>query len=552
MIVSDRGYRWLSFAVLAAYAAVQSVALMAPWFPADDMQELAFVRLAEGWTGLLGVDAFGLFRPVKNLAFFCLSGLESCGMPAVRAFAVAIGLATFFPVRAFFRRVFDDRRYALAATAVWMLAPTLVSSVVWLSCINIQLMCAFAAGAIVLHDRGRPVIAALLVLLACVSYESAVAVGPCIVVFDFFLRPSRMRERGTYCTYAFYAAVTLAFLVVRHFVGSVHAVNGSFANCTRMDIVFASAYISWQHFLSWIWPFGRMAVFGGYAAGSVPPFVLVSSWLAIAAVAAAALVLRRRSPAVAFGLAVSLVGFLPVSNVTGVGNGPYGDYYLGIASFGLATASVALCTVRIARPFIAVLRVAAFIAAFHWAWLWADGDRAYFAAAENFPEFFGNKIVLVKRLADAGLWDASLELGREVESTVGAESGQMSDVYLVRGLHALQVVKNADQAIAFFEKSRKGDDFGGAGRNRDYYIGCVYEDLKDDTEKAAALYASSLRGRWTGDSVPAADRYARILAIKGDLESAIPIWEKALLIDPDNESVRHNLSQARSSLKCQK
>jgi len=526
---------------LVAYAAIQAMALTAPWFPADDAQQLAFVRGLEGLGRLFGVDSFGLFRPVKNLLFLLFAWLEPLGMPAVRLLAIALGLATYFPVRAFFRCVFGDERYALLGAAIWLLAPTLVSSVVWLSCVNIQLMCGFAAAAFVCHDRGRPVWTSLCLFLACVSYESAVAIGPCLVVFDFFLRAERFRARRTWGRYALYAMVTLVFLAVRHLVGSVHAVNGSFANCSRFDIVCASASFVCQHFLSWLWPFGRMTVFGGYAAGSVPTATLVASWVLVVACVILALALRRRRPAIGFGLAFALVGFLPVSNVTGVGNGPYGDYYLGIASLGLAAALVGLCQMRLGRFLVPIWRLAAVAAAFHWAWLWADGDRAYFAAAENFPSFFGNHLILVERLANVGCFKEALQLGRDVEAMVGSESGQMSQVYLVRALYEIRETKDAERALALLEKSRKTNDFGGPLQDCSYYVGCVYEDLLNDAARAERLYAAALRHPWTVNSVPVADRLARLWAERGRRDEAIALWRRVLKMQPGNATVRHNL-----------
>jgi len=546
---SIRKQRLLTLAVLVVYAAIQGLAVTASWFPADDDQELAFLRTMGSGVGLFGVDAFGLFRPVKNLLFFLFAHLEPFGMPAVRSAALAIGIATFFPVLAFFRRIWSDGYRALFAAAVWLLAPTLVSSVVWLSCVNIQLMCGLAAAAFVFHDRERPFAASILLFLACISYESAVAIGPCIVVFDFFLRTERLKTRRGRWTYALYAAVTVAFLLLRHLAGSAHSVNGSFAGCTRADLMVASAYFACQHFLSWFWPFGRMTVFGGYAAGSVSATVLALAWVILTAAAATAILLRRNKPAIGFGIAFALVAFLPVSNITGVGNGPYGDYYLGLPSFGLAAALVAAAGIRIFRILVPAVRLAALAAAFHWAWLWADGDRAYFAAAENFPAFFGNKLFLVTRLWDAGLRNEALQLARDVEMLIGPDSGQMAGIHLVRSLYESEVRQDAGKALDLLEKSRRVDDFGGPLRNRDYYKGCVYEDRLGNLQEAERLYASALRGKWTFGSVQPADRLARLKAERGLLDEAIALWSRALVIDPDNAAVRHNLNTALEQRK---
>ena len=71
--IDKRSERLFIFLSLAAYVVVQSFAVHAPLFPADDLQELSFVNGMSSWTELLGRDFFGLFRPVKNVIFHVLS-----------------------------------------------------------------------------------------------------------------------------------------------------------------------------------------------------------------------------------------------------------------------------------------------------------------------------------------------------------------------------------------------------------------------------------------------------------------------------------------------
>jgi len=558
---TDKTFRLLTALVLVAYAAVQSFAVCAGWFPADDAQELAFLRSLERVVSLFGVDSFGLFRPVKNLLFLSFSALEPFGMPAVRGLAIALGMATFFPVLAFFRRVFVDRRLALLCAAVWLLSPTLVSSTAWLSCVNIQLMCGFAAGVFVCHDCGRSLVAAILLFFACVSYECAVAVGPCVVVFDYFLRSERFRLRRTWIVYAFYAAVTLVFLAVRHQVGAAHSVNGSFANCTRLDVVFASAYFTCQHYLSWLWPFGRMAVFGGYVKGTVPAATLVLCWGVIGLMLVSAFLLRTRLPRLAFGLTLALVGFLPVSNLTGVGNGPYGDYYLGIASMGLAVAFAeavrGMWALRSRLPQAALAAVALLVVsravaipeAARWAGLWADADRAYEETERTFPNSFHTITCRAQRACDGGDWRSALACCDRVESIVGANSEKCVPALMVRALVALKGTGDAATALAALDRAvaLPGVVLSQARQCR-FYRGCVYEDLLNDNARAEREYRAAIPQTWTVDTVQPADRLARLLAIRGDYVKAEQLWARALRLQPDNRQVAWNLDLVRKRL----
>src|ERR1700722_9677023 len=144
----------LSFgAVLLAYIAIGACSIHAPFFTLDDMDELYLVRSDGSWLSLLGIDLYHFFRPVKNLMFAAYNWLyDQGGMVAVRAVPIAIGVLSACAVFKLCSRLLADRRWAVVATAIWLLSPTLVSSTVWLSASNILLMTGLAAAALAFHD----------------------------------------------------------------------------------------------------------------------------------------------------------------------------------------------------------------------------------------------------------------------------------------------------------------------------------------------------------------------------------------------------------------
>ena len=77
-----------------------------------------------------------------------------------------------------------------------------------------------------------------------------------------------------------------------------------------------------------------------------------------------------------------------------------------------------------------------------------------------------------------------------------------------------------------------------------YYRGCVFEDVRFDMETAEQEYKLALEGGWTPEVVPCADRLARIMAIRGERDAAITLWEKAIQVNPENETALWNLSIA--------
>ena len=142
--------------------------------------------------------------------------------------------------------------------------------------------------------------------------------------------------------------------------------------------------------------------------------------------------------------------------------------------------------------------------------------------------------------------EEAMELARQVEEDVGNDSFQMRDMYLVRALYALEDERNADKALAAIADSlRVGIEVSGRTRlNAHYYRGCVFEDLKNDAATAESEYTLALSEQWDIDSVPCADRLARLKAIRGDIPGAIALWEKAAKLNPNNSTLLWNLSTA--------
>lgn len=557
----------LLFLVPLVYVVILSFSLSDEWFPADDRQELFFVRNASSVWSLFGADVFGLFRPVKNLLFLLFARLEPVGVKSCRLVGIGIGVLSFFPVLALCRRILGNEWKALVAASIWLLSPTLVSSVAWLSCVNIQIMVAFAALAIACHDDAwttndlrwsRILLAGVFFFLSLVSYECAIALLPILFFFDLCLRPERMRNRRVWRVYAFYVFVAVSYLILRHCFNASTKVNGSFTDIERWQLVVSSPFFTAQHFFSWFWPFGRFTVFGSYQWGQASWTILVLCGLFFVSVLVLALIKRNRNPVVSFCILFALFAFAPVSNCFGLKSGPYGDYYLTLVSLGLAIGCVEVCAGLLGysgklRPLVLLLvisfsitRLFAIPESARWARLWSQGQSAYLESIRNFRDFFSNKQMAATILFDAGYHEEAMELARQVEEAVGNDSFQMRDMYLVRALYALEDERNADKALAAIADSlRVGIEVSGRTRlNAHYYRGCVFEDLKNDAATAESEYTLALSEQWDIDSVPCADRLARLKAIRGDIPGAIALWEKAAKLNPNNSTLLWNLSTA--------
>ena len=118
---------------------------------------------------------------------------------------------------------------------------------------------------------------------------------------------------------------------------------------------------------------------------------------------------------------------------------------------------------------------------------------------------------------------------------------------LVFAIRALLEELDGDKALRLLDQCLASADGVKLSGLAHYYRGCVFEDIKNDLAIAEEEYGIALNGEWPVGLVPCADRLARLKAIKGDLSGAISLWEKAAKLDPNNDSVKHNLAVARKN-----
>ena len=565
--IHSKNLLWMvSLLVPLTYIVVISFSVSNEWFSADDRQELVFVRGMPSLGTLFGPDVFGLFRPIKNLLFRLFVAMSPLGVRSCRLVGIFIGAISFFPVQALCRRILGNGWKSVAAASIWLLSPTLVSSAAWLSCVNIQIMAALSALALVCHDSAwneesfRPrwvAAAALCLFFALLSYECSIAVVPLFFLFDLYLRPVRIQSRSAWLCYVSYAGVAIVFLSLRHIFCALTVLeNYSLADATRWQLVVSSPWFTWQHFASWFWPFGRFTVFADYRWGQVSLLALFLCAVVFLGILVFALIAKRRFPVLGFSILFSLVAFAPVSNCLGLRNGPYGDYYLTLSSIGLAICCVEVISLllhckdrkRMTSVFVACLFVAVRLfsvpEAARWAKLWGSGELAIAESVKNFPDSCSNMAQQAMMFCDSGQFDEALRLGRQVEIAVGADSPLMCNIHLIRALHALRVERNAEKALGEIELSSRTDGTGGSQSIRHYYKGCIFEDIRGDEATAETEYRTALDRKWTVDLVPCADRLARLKAIQGERDEAISLWERAMMLDPNNTAVLWNLSIA--------
>jgi tetratricopeptide (TPR) repeat protein len=568
---ASRGWMFgISFGlVLAAYLVIGACSIHAPFFPLDDMDELYLVRAGSSWLSLVGTDLYHFFRPIKNLMFVAYNWLYSHGgIVPTRTMALAIGIFSACAVFKLCCRLLGDRGWALVATAIWLLSPTLVSSTAWLSASNILLMTGLAAAAITFHDlaceseglttgsakmAGKMwgALAWLCLFLALFSYEGAVSVVALFFVVDWYLHPERLRRFSTWRLYFFYGVAFVAYMILRHQAQSTRFVLGGFSNVSRFQAAISSGYLTVLHTSVWLWPFNRMAVLGGYYWGQVPMVELAACSLIVLAAIALSILYRRRYPHVALGIIWFLLAFAPMSNILGFRNGPYCDSYIALASVGMAIAFAAILRAlwplrmpgiaRAAAVGIITLliasRVAAAFEAASWSYAWNDPAVAYERSLRTFPQAFDAMTELAKIDEARGEYHQADELAVKSIQIAPDRSGP----YAVRAVVAERDgrIQDALKWLAIFQ------GFGPTNVWAYTFEGDIYANHLGQPKRAEALYRQAIaQSPWPQDALRAAYELAYMEAQQGHRAEAIALWEKLLTYHPDDGVLHWDLALA--------
>jgi len=548
--------------VLLTYVLIAWQSMHAPIFVLDDAAEFAFVRFWTSWAALWQHDCFLFFRPVKNLCFLMFNVLRPSGIEPCRLLVIGIGLLSAVAVHALFRRLLRQPVACLAATACWLLAPTMVSCTAWLSCVNIQIMAGLAAVSLRLFLDARDRAGAsgacrlagvwLTSLLAMLCYEGAVCLPALFVLLDYFRCPERLRTRRAWRTYAMLGSALLFYLSLRSLRGAVpqQILSPSFGEMADGQVIVAAPWFFFQHFSIWLWPFGRQAILGGYVPGQVSPLLLGCAWLGVAALAAGCLWLRRRLAFAALGVSWCLAAFLPMSNILAFRNGPYSDYYLALASMGLALAFGWLVGVLaqrrayargalLALVVVATWRVAAVGESLAWSQAWNDPETIFRHTLRTFPQAFGT----INEYARICYRRGALDECQALTDRALALAPHNRDSYELR---ALVAERRGDIALARAELERFMQ-YGGANESWGWYFqGHLLDERLGDTNGAIRCYrqAVACRTGWSPEVLDSMCALAFFAAQRGDCREAIALWEQVVRIDPGRKQVRQNLVRA--------
>jgi protein O-mannosyl-transferase len=291
------------------------------------------------------------YRPVRTVAFRALAATFGprplpIGIANLVLYALSVVLVALLA-----RRLCGDDAAAVAAAALWALAPVHVEPVVYASALGdhlslgLQLVAFFAAARAVAEPRRWAVFALASLVAAALAMgakEMAVTEGGILaigaaVAWRRLDRAARLRALGII---AAHGAVTLGFLVLRtRVIGAVG--QGAITGLTAQIAARAIPLYLWKYAQVIVEPLGHAAA---YAMVSLERSHALVAWLGVAAVVVA--LWRARRPALSFAFGWYALSLLPVLHVVPL-LAFYADRFALVPSVGLAlAAAVGLAAAR--------------------------------------------------------------------------------------------------------------------------------------------------------------------------------------------------------------
>ena len=329
--------RWLPVAAvvllpLLAYANALGGGLVrdAAALVLDDprIRELSAANLRLIWTGEYWWEkgAGPLYRPLTTTSFlidYVLYGERPFGYHVVNVLFHVLNAALVYRL---LRGLGGTRLVGALAAAFFGVHPIATEAVAGIAGRADLLAAAGVLGALCLHHQRRAAPLFVCALAGLLAKENAIVVAPLVVLLDA-LRPDCEGPRWRWRSHAATAAAVAVWFVLRRIaLAGVIDPGVSFADNPLAHLPFAAGRLTalrilghglrllvWPRALSADYSFDHFPLFPWSGAGE--PLKLAGAAVALAGLLAAAIVLRRRQPAVSFLAAFLFLALLPTANV---------------------------------------------------------------------------------------------------------------------------------------------------------------------------------------------------------------------------------------------
>lgn len=526
--------RRAGFALLLAAAAL-SLACWNPGFVFDDLDLLAHAAAGGVW-GWLGPDAYGLWRPVKSLLFTLVTAAPGFHRELGALFSALAAVFMTWAALRFVRRLPGPPLAGVLAVALFLLSPTLISTLGWFSCANIALMAGFAFLTLEACVDERPRAGLRIggfAFAALLSYEGAIALPALAALTALALRnPMKGPLFGT-------GVAAVAFLALRFASGAKGAMAGECIDpgITGGQLSLMSGWLALDHLWSWALPWGRQTLFACLAQDDLQPVRVAIGWMVLLGMVGAGFALRERHPLPALGLVWFPVAFAPMSNLLPLRSGPVADYFLTLPSFGLALLLASAAATfwskpppgRFAAIVLLLVRLAAVPACLTWAAGWRNENLLLERCMKNRPGSWKIELAYARALADRDPAAAA-----RLASAAGVRAPWAGEVPVVLAHVALRR-GDAEAAVRHARAAA-------VARPSDPYPLIVEAFATPDAAAQEKLYRKALSLPWTQSSPDAVLNLAALLGSSARAEEGWTLLNANLHRMPPTPELYANLA----------
>jgi hypothetical protein len=548
---------------IVAFIIICIILYNCPLSMVDDQGQITYIKNLSLSQIFLN-DFFGFFRPVKNILFLIFMLDKPWGMHFARILTFLIAFATYFSVSKLLSRILKSDLWGSIGGGIWIIAPTLLSTLAWFSCTNIMVMVLFGTLCLNLYIKQKNVdnhkqkylllLMCLLIFLNLVSYEGGISILAMLFAIDFFLYPESFKLKRTWINYLYLLIPLICYFLLRVSVSkgagdsAVKLVvpNTCFeSSITDTQVVFSSAWFTMHHILLWFLPYGKQYIIGYYSWGEVSVYSIMICWLVIVGSTLFALFKKNEFPKIGLAISWIILGFLPVSNVFAFRNGPYGDYYLAYASIGIVLLLCSICqsiATSKTKNYIVAFALGIYIIYLYitnliWLVAWQkpiimmERTRAVFPKQINI--FFNEVNYYIQR--------DRIDLAKEI--VLAALNSGVEDVkYAVAYNYWLD--GKYQEAYDFLEADAQNNR---PNKWSFYFRGYLLSECLSRPNDAIYYYEEAIdyNSRKDGTYINAVNNLAFIYAMSGKEAKAIELWEDIESVYHTPDDIRKNIAIAK-------
>lgn len=404
----------------------------------------------------------------------------------------------------------------------------------------------------------------LLMILAQLSYETAVVIPVLLVGFDWFLKRKIFSPVGI-ARYGCTLLITLLYLITRSQNGAAFEweMNRAFDPAmTPLQLSLSAPWIFWRHVGMWVAPIARIEWLSTYLWGkSASVAGLVAAWMGLIVLLGTILYCMKRFPLVAFGLFWLFMVHVPSGNFLPLYSGPIEDYFTVIPSVGTVIVLIALArkitelrvpaiseswkqVLMVVMIAVGIWRAASAVYYVVWAKVWGRPTEMCYRVSEVRPYQFINKHCVALDLIKAN----DISMAKKIALEAYEEGPWCANISLLLGevynceLNTAEAVKEYEIALSNNASPKSDLEFLCKIR-----LAAIYAEEPAKREQAK-IYLREILEREDKLHAAAVYQMARVYALEGNKEKSMATLERGVKLNSTNQALSKALKDAKEGL----